>query len=167
MFFSVYVIYALFTIECVPLSNSLCFSIKVLYTKCYSYLSKVSKIQGNFKLLYDYEHSNVSTVQWYSVSILWTTFNLTSTSGKHYSFVHRNHYGPETWPLMSQDLTQIDCYIIGACEFHDLLGKSQRIRNLLQKSIHYGDCISGNKYFMKQAKNSAWCTRLRRGKRSR
>jgi hypothetical protein len=44
---------------------------------------------------------------------------------------------------------------MGACEFHDLLAKSQRRENLLQKSIDYADCISGNNYIIKQAKNSA------------
>jgi hypothetical protein len=44
---------------------------------------------------------------------------------------------------------------MGACEFHDLLEKSQRKENLLHKSIDYTDCICGNNYIIKQAKNSA------------
>jgi len=53
---------------------------------------------------------------------------------------------------------------MGGCEFHDLLAKSQRRENLLQKSIDYADRISGNNYIIKQAKNSVSDTRLLRTK---
>jgi hypothetical protein len=41
---------------------------------------------------------------------------------------------------------------MGGCEFHDLLAKSQRRENVLQKSIDYADCVNGNIYIIKQEK---------------